>query len=239
MSVFARPIKTSYFEAGKNLAAFVADSIPKVSEGSVIAITSKIVSLSENRLVPLAGTDRKKLIQQEADQILGEVSHNYTMTLKHGLLIPGAGIDSSNSKDQDFILYPKDPWASAAKLGQKLRAHYKVDQLGILLTDSHSVPLRRGVVGISLAHWGFRAVRDCIGKPDLFGRPLKFTKQNLADGLAGLAVLLMGEANESQPLVVIEGVDLEFTCEDDRQELLVSPENDLYLQLLKERQLKS
>ncbi len=237
MQLFARAIKTTQFEANQNLQSFIIESLKNiaVTDGSVLAITSKIVSLAENQLVPSAGINRQALILSEADQILGQVAHNHTMTLKHGLLIPGAGIDSSNSRFEDYILYPKDPWESAKNIGKALRAHFGLSNLGVLLTDSHSVPLRRGVVGISLAHWGFRGVRDCIGKPDLFGRPLKFTKQNLADGLAGLAVFLMGEADECQPLALISNLELEFIDSADRQDLLVRPEDDLYLQLLKKR----
>lgn len=206
-----------------------------LQEGCILAITSKIVSLSEGQLVGSLDVDRKKLIQKEADQVLGEVGHNHTITLKHGLMIPGAGIDSSNSKDESFILYPKDPWKSAERLGRFLRGHFGLKNLGVILTDSHSVPLRRGVVGISLAHWGFQGISDCIGQPDLFGRPLKFTKKNMVDGLAGIAVMLMGEGNESQPLALISGAPVNFIEGADREELLVNPENDLYLALLTKR----
>lgn len=206
-----------------------------VGEHSVVAITSKIVSLAEGQLVSPSTIQRKDLIEQEADLILGQVSHNHTITMKHGLMIPGAGIDSSNSKNEDFILYPKDPWQSAEQIGMFLRANLGIKNLGVMLTDSHSVPLRRGVVGISLAHWGFKGIEDCIGQPDLFGRPLKFTKKNIVDGLASLAVLLMGEGNESRPLALISEVELDFIEGSDRQELIVDPEDDLYLALLKKR----
>lgn len=237
MEISARAVKTKFFDVGDSLFSFIVESVPKslMVENLVLAVTSKIVSLAENRLVPLDSVERAELIAREADEIVGHVSHNHTMTLKHGLLIPGAGIDSSNSKDLDYILYPKDPWKSAQDLGADLRAHYGLKNLGVILTDSHSVPMRRGVTGISLAHWGFRGVRDCIGQPDLYGRPLKFTKQNVADALASTAVLLMGEGNESQPLVLLKCDQLVYFDGADREELLVKPEDDLYLQLLNRR----
>lgn len=234
MQLKACAVKTRYFEAHQSLESFLVEVLrdQNIRDSSIIAITSKIVSLSEGQLIPPSQIQRKKLVQQEADLILGEVSHNHTITLKHGLMVPGAGIDSSNSKNEDFILYPKDPWASAERIGKFLRTQLGLNRLGVILTDSHSVPLRRGVVGISLAHWGFKGIEDCIGQPDLFGRPLKFTKKNVVDGLAGLAVLLMGEGNESQPLAVISEIDLEYIDGADRDELIVDPKNDLYLALL-------
>lgn len=237
MHLQACAVKTPYFEAHQSLEDFLVLALGDqgLRDGTLIAITSKIVSLAEGQLVAPDQMDRKRLIRQEADQILGEVSHNHTITLKHGLMIPGAGIDSSNSKNEDYILYPKDPWGSAERIGRFLRGHFGFSNLGVILTDSHSVPLRRGVVGISLAHWGFRGIEDCIGKPDLFGRPLKFTKRNVVDALAGMAVLLMGEGDESQPLAVIANAPVEFIEGADRDDLLVTPENDLYLALLKKR----
>lgn len=96
------------------------------------------------------------------------------------------------------------------------------------MTDSHTTPLRRGVTGISLAHLGFRGLQSAIGKPDLFGREMKMTTINFADGLAAAATLVMGEANEARPLEVIESEGIEFTSETDCNELKMPVQDDLY-----------
>lgn len=224
------PIRTGIFQPGENLSAFVFESLGGhlLKEGDILAVTTKIVSLAEGRLVPRASIEKKALIEREADQVLAELAHNCTLTLKHGLMMISAGIDESNSPTGDYILYPEDPWASARRLRAELRARLGLRNLGVLLTDSHTIPLRRGVVGISLAHAGFRGTRDCVGEKDVFGRELKFTHQDIADALAAAAVLVMGEGGERRPLVLIEGADAEFLDGEDDSPLRMRPEEDLY-----------
>lgn len=224
------PRQTQIFQPGDSLSAFVIEALAAEPprDGQILAVTTKIVSLAENRLVARDSIDKKALIEREADQILAELAHNCTLTLKHGLMMISAGIDESNSPTGDYILYPEDPWASARQLRAELCAHFGLKNFGILLTDSHTIPLRRGVVGISLAHAGFRGTRDCIGEKDVFGRELKFTHQDIADALAAAAVLVMGEGGERRPLVMIEGADAEFLQGEDDSPLRMAPEEDLY-----------
>ena len=195
-------------------------------------MTSKIVSLAENRLVSRSTIDKKTLVQKEADTYLGEIGHGCFLTIKSGLLIPSAGIDESNSVNGDFIIFPKNPFLSAQNLLQDLRKIWNLKNLGLVITDSHTTPLRRGVTGICLSYAGFNAVRNLIGSRDLFGRELKMTQMNFADGLAASAVMLMGEGAESRPLVVIENSAVEF-CETTRtDEINIPLEEDLYFPLL-------
>ena len=205
---------------------------PLIQEGIVLAVTSKIVSLAENRLVSRSTIDKKTLVQKEADTYLGEIGHGCFLTIKSGLLIPSAGIDESNSVNGDFIIFPKNPFLSAQNLLQDLRKIWNLKNLGLVITDSHTTPLRRGVTGICLSYAGFNAVRNLIGSRDLFGRELKMTQMNFADGLAASAVMLMGEGAESRPLVVIENSAVEF-CETTRtDEINIPLEEDLYFPLL-------
>jgi F420-0:gamma-glutamyl ligase len=75
------------------------------------------------------------------------------------------------------------------------------------------MPTRIGTTGVALASAGFLAIRDMRGSPDLFGNPLKVTRQAIADDLCSAAQLLMGEAGEGTPLVLVRG--LEPTLEGD------------------------
>ncbi len=224
------PIQTQIFRPKMKLGPFIKESLAGrvLAEGDILAVTTKIVSLAEDRLLPREGVDKKLLIKQEADQVLADLAHNCVLTLKHGLMMISAGIDESNSPDGDYILYPQDPWLSAQRLRDELASEFKLQKLGVLLTDSHTIPLRRGVVGISLSHAGFRGTKNCVGEMDLFGRPLKFTHQDIADGLAAAAVLVMGEGRECQPLVLIEGCNAEFIDGADDSPLRMKPEDDLY-----------
>ena len=115
---------------------------------------------------------------------------------------------------------------------------FKLKNLGVLITDSTTAPLRWGVKGIAIAHSGFSALNDYVGKPDLLGRKLKVTKVNVVDALAAAAVLTMGEGNEQMPLALIE--DIPFVQFQDRnptkkelEELRISLDDDLYSPLLK------
>ena len=152
--------------------------------------------------------DRDKLIAQEADLYLPRkyVPGAWCMqTIKNNVLIPSAGIDESNA-DGHYILWPRDPHGTAQQMWQWLRRTYRVNNLGVIISDSHTIPLRRGVLGISFAHHGFAPLKDYRGKPDIFGRQLKMTQTNIADGLAAAAVMLMGEGSECTPLAIVEGI---------------------------------
>lgn len=227
------PIRTAVFHQGENLVDFVINNTDRslLKERSVLAITSKIVSLSENRIVPHKSIDKKKLIRREADHYLGEIGHGVSLTIKNGLLLAGAGIDESNSENEDYILYPQDPYASAEKLRTSLQQRLGLKDLGIIMTDSRTGPLRLGIVGVSIAFAGFHPVRNMIGQSDIFGRPLKITKVNLADSLAAAAVLMMGEADERFPLAMIHNAPVDFTDTPQRSDLEVPPQEDMYLPL--------
>jgi F420-0:gamma-glutamyl ligase len=78
-----------------------------------------------------------------------------------------------------------------------------ITNLGIILTDSHWTPLRRGTTGISVGLYGFQALLDYRGRPHIFGRPLVATHANRADAMAAAAVGLMGEAAECVPAAIV------------------------------------
>lgn len=229
------PIRTSVFTVGGNLAEFLVSSIPRgqVHERMVIAITSKIVSLAEGRLIAREELSKADLVRRESDRFYGEIGHGCFLTVKHGLLIASAGIDESNSAGGEYILYPEDPYRSAQELWIKLREMWNLNELGVVLTDSRTMPLRRGVTGIALSYWGFKALRNMIGTPDLFGREMRMTQMNLADGIAAAAVLMMGEANEQTPVALVDGFDLDFTPKILPDEIGIPYEEDLYYPVLR------
>jgi coenzyme F420-0:L-glutamate ligase len=234
-SLTITPVKTSILHLNENLADFIDKQIPKelIRESMVLAVTSKIVSLSEGQIVKHDQIDKHALIEQEADVNLGEVGYGCYLTIKQGLFIASAGIDESNSESGDYILYPKDPFQSAKNIWSVLRKKWSLKNLGIILTDSHTTPLRRGVTGISLSYWGFKGLKNMIGTEDLFGRKLAMTTINLADGLAGAATLMMGEGNEATPLAIISGADVEFAEEIDSKEVQIPMRDDLYFPFFK------
>lgn len=184
-------------------------SLPKIKEKSVVAITSKTVSIWQGRCVPVSAyPDRDALIAREADAYLPRkfVPGAWCVqTIKNNLLIPSAGIDESNA-NHHYILWPDDPSGAAKKIWQWVRKTYHVKNVGVIITDSHTIPLRRGVLGISLGHYGFSPLKDYRGTADIFGRELQMTQTNIVDGLSAAAVMLMGEGSERTPIAVIEDV---------------------------------
>ncbi len=210
------PIKTRVLVPPRDdLLAAIKDALPKIEERSVLAITSKVVSIWQGQCVPKSDyPDKDELIKKEADKYLPRdfVPNRWVMhTLKYNLFIPSAGIDESNANDY-YILWPRDPKGTAKTLWEWARETYKIKNLGIVITDSHTIPLRRGTLGISLAHYGFTPLKDYRGGHDIFGREFMIQVADIADGLAAAAVAVMGEGKETTPLAVITDVPfVEFT----------------------------
>ncbi|MFX1450430.1 MAG: coenzyme F420-0:L-glutamate ligase, partial [Promethearchaeota archaeon] len=103
-------------------------------------------------------------------------------------------------------------------------------RIGIVLSDSRTQPLKRGVVGAALAVSGIEPVSDERGKPDLYGRLLKFTFRAIADDLATAAQLLMGESNEQIPIVLIRGAPVQLT-EMPKYDFFMPAEECLYMNI--------
>ena len=208
--MIVRAIKTGVLKPPKDdLRRAILASLKTLPEKSILVVTSKVVSIGEGRCIPKDRYPEKDVLtRREADQYLprkfvpgGWVMH----TLKNNVFIPSAGIDESNAADY-YILWPRNVSRSAKELWLWLRKKYRVKDLGIIISDSHTIPLRRGVLGISLAHYGFVPLRDYRNTPDLFGRLLKMSQTNIADGLAAAAVVVMGEGSERTPLCLIKDV---------------------------------
>jgi uncharacterized integral membrane protein (TIGR00697 family) len=231
-------VKTGVYTPDQNLVDFITENLPRewVREKSILAITSKIISLAEKAVVPkltIDGTpeykiEKTNLVQKESDRFIGETVYGVSLTVKHGILIPTAGIDESNSEKSEYILFPKDPYSSAEKLWKALKDYYQVKEFGIIITDSHTTPLRKGVTGIGLSHYGFKATRDLVGSPDLFGRVMKMTHVNVLDALSVAAVYEMGETNDACPMAMIYAQNIEFTQSSTAKEIHIPMEEDLY-----------
>ena len=230
-----RAIKTKKISVGEiSLEKFLDDYIVDVKENSIIVVTSKVISLIENRVAPLT-TDLDKLIHEEADYISKDKNRydRYT-TFKFNALVSGAGIDQSNG-DGSYILLPKDPQKTAKYIYDYLTKKFKIFDFGVIITDSRSMPLRVGASGVAIGFWGFAPLKDYVGTEDIFGRKLQFEKANVVDALATAAVLVMGEGNEQTPLAVIEDLNfIDFKKDSPTQtelkEFYISIDDDIFHQ---------
>lgn len=203
-----KAIKTRKFLPPKDDLWNLLGAIKSLKENSVVAITSKVVSIGEGQSILIDSIDKDELIIKEADKYLprkfvSEIGVMYT--IKNNLLVASAGIDESNGKGF-YILWPKDPYLSAKKIWQFLREKFHLKNLGVIITDSRLVPLRRGVVGIAIAYFGFKPIKDYRGTSDIFGREFKMETTDLPDSLATAAVLEMGEGSEQQPIAIITDI---------------------------------
>lgn len=237
--MIARAIKTSRITPrATTLFALLDKSINEMPERGILAITSKIVSLCEGSIVPLAGTDKEKLIQSEADYYLAKQDSKYdiSFTISQNILIPNAGIDESNAGDV-FVLWPRDPQVTANAVRDYLMKRFGLKEVGVVVTDSTCRPLHRGVSGIALAFSGFLPLKDYVGEPDLFGRPFTVAQADIVGGLASTAVMIMGEGSESTPLAVISDLDfVTFVARDPSPDelsgLSIPREEDLFAPFL-------
>ncbi len=203
-----------------DLVSFLKESFSGVGlqEGSVVVITSKIIAISQGRCIKI-GKDFVKpdLIKQEADfyidmdKISGKLS---TLTIKDNILISSSGIDESNANGY-YVLWPKKPFEAAKQIHDFIKKEYHIKNVGVIISDSHRVPLREGILGLGIAYHGFYPLRDYRGKKDIFGRPMKYSQTNIVDSLASAAVFMMGEGSEQMPIAIIEDIqNLEFTDKD-------------------------
>lgn len=233
------PLKTHKITIqDKNIFPVLDKWVPRLKEGSILAVTSKIVAICEGRVVAQNLVKKKDLIKQEADCYLPpeESKYNITLTIKNNLLIPAAGIDESNGNGY-YVLWPSNPQKWANKIRQYLKVRFSLKKVGVIITDSKTSPLRWGTTGVAIAHSGFSPLNDYIEKPDIFGRHLKVTKANVMDSLAAAAVAVMGEGKEQTPLAIIESLPfVKFRSKNPTKEELdqlhINLKDDLYAPLL-------
>jgi F420-0:gamma-glutamyl ligase len=199
-------------------------------------VTSKIVALAEGRFMAKADLKTKaKLIRQESDWAVP--TKHVWLTIKEGQFMASAGIDESNAHGK-MILLPQNSFQTAAAIRNHFKKKYHLENLGVIITDSHCLPLRAGIVGMAVGYAGFQGIKDYRGTPDLFGRKLKISQVDIADSLATAAVLMMGEGREQQPLAIITAAPVKFRNKINRRELKITLQTDLFYPLLKKVKFK-
>ncbi len=220
-----------HVQPGDNLAELLLDALTKadivLQNGDVLAIAQKIVSKAEGRMVHLndivvspeaeaLATEVLKdprlveLILQESDEISRKKPGVLVVRHKLGFTSANAGIDRSNvapgTADDVVLLLPVDPDASAEAIRQSIQDKLGIE-VGVVITDSHGRPFRLGTVGVAIGVAGLPALWDRRGEKDLYGYELQHTDVGVADEIAAAAGLLMGQAAEGQPAVLLRGLN--------------------------------
>src|SRR5579864_1307565 len=148
------PIKTRAILPPKDDLYDILDkSLSELKEGDVLFITSKILSIHQGRTKQIKDSNLKiKVIRQEADYSLPKhtvAGSDIVLTIKDYTLIPSAGIDESNGNGY-IILWPKNSNRAAKEICGYLKNRHKIKKLAVVVTDSHTMPLRWGTQGISI-----------------------------------------------------------------------------------------
>lgn len=236
ISPLASPLVTA---KSITLAKLLDAVLGEFGDGSILAVTSKIVSLCEGRTVEVGSIDKEELIRREADFYLPpeNSAYRYHATIIGGTLISMAGIDESNAGGDVYVLWPEDAQRSANEIRHYLRNRFGVTRAGVIIVDSVNQPLRRGTAGVALAYSGFKPIHDYRHQPDLFGRTMKVTVANVCGGFAAAANVVMGEGAEGRPFVVladlpaVEFQDADPTVEE-LAEYFVPMKDDLFAPFL-------
>lgn len=219
------------FQAGDDVAAIILAALDssgiQLQPGDILAIAQKIISKAEGRLVNLADVHPSAralevAAQTEKDPRLVELilrESEEISRLKPGVLIvrhklgftsANAGIDRSNVGEPDsehVLLLPVDPDKSAERIYQSIHDLLGID-VGIVICDSHGRPFRLGTVGVAIGVAGIPALWDRRGEADRYGYTLQHTDVGVADEIAAAAGLLMGQAAEGLPVILIRGLCL-------------------------------
>lgn len=224
------PIKTRVLQPPQDdLFAVLDESLPTIKDGDVLAVSSKVVAIAEGNCISAEEADKRAIVEQEADALIPRDDYWPTpLTIKHNAFISAAGVDASNANGH-YVLLPKEPFSSAATIRNYLKQKFNLTNIGVVITDSHSMPLRRGAMGISIGYAGINPLKSLVGEKDLFGRSFKVEVANVVDAVAAAATLVMGEGSESQPLVILRDVpELSFIDTTDSGEHFVPPAEDIF-----------
>jgi len=217
-------------------------------QGDLLVLAQKIISKSEGRYVDLPGISPTEeavqlartcdkdprlvqLILDESSEVLRCVPGVIIVRHRLGFVMANAGIDHSNITGSDdgerVLLLPENPDRSAEQLKEQLEQATGLD-LAVIINDSFGRPWRLGTTGVCIGCAGIASLWDQRGDSDLFGQELQVTQVAVGDELATAASVLMGQANEARPLVLVRG--LEFPREPAAAHHLLRPAGeDLFL----------
>ena len=217
-------------QPGDNIADLIASGLASsglsLRRGDILVIAQKIVSKAEGRLADLrevtpsapaeqlaAEVDKDprlvELILRESTEVVRHRKGVLVVAHRSGIVLANAGIDTSNvaGDEHHVLLLPEECNRSCREIRAQLAARTGVEA-GVLIIDSLGRAWRNGTVGVALGAAGLPALLDLRGKQDLFGRELRSTEVGIADEIAAAASMLMGQAGEGTPVVLLRGLNL-------------------------------
>lgn len=223
----------------------------QLETGDIVVVAQKIFSKAEERVIKLKDVVPSKrarevarktakspkfveLVLKETREILKASSEIFLVEDRRGLVCINAGIDKSNVKGRgNFTLLPENPNASAKDCRARIKELTGKD-VAVVVSDTYSRPFRRGQVNFAIGSSGIKAFKDYRGKRDLYRHILKVKNVAVVDEVAAAAELLMGQAREAMPVIILRGL-ADITTSSERcntDDLRISREEDLFRQAL-------
>jgi len=247
MQLFGIP--TKMIMPGDDLVEIILEAMKsqglELQDGDLLAVASKVVAVTENRLVRLSTVKPSKkakvlaeryrlepgfaeVVLQEAEKVYGGVS-GALLTLKNGMLVANAGVDRKNAPEGQAILWPSNPNQSAENIRKEILAKTG-KHVGVLIIDSKVSPLRMGTTAQAIGIAGFEPIKDCRVEKDLYGKRIHITRHALADDLASAAHLLIGETTARTPAVLIRNAPITLSEASNMDSMKIPAEQCLFTQ---------
>ena len=192
-----------------------------------LKLYEKMAPLARKRGLPIKSPELIQAILEESKQVL-KAEHVMVVETHHGFICANAGIDQSNVGSEDLItLLPLDSDEEAEKIRDSLQKSTG-KKIAIIISDSFGRAFRIGAIGVALGVSGLNPILDKRGNQDLFGRELQTTIIGQIDNLASSAQLIMGEADEGLPVVIIRGYHFDFDENMSIKQILRKKDLDLF-----------
>jgi coenzyme F420-0:L-glutamate ligase/coenzyme F420-1:gamma-L-glutamate ligase len=232
------PDVTARMNLGQQIKQGLEQSELQLEAQDVLAVTQKVVSKAEGRMIRLSDVvpsaeaiSVARICNKDSrlvEVILGETKRIVRIRgevliceTHHGFICANAGVDRSNVEGGESVtLLPRDPDRSARQLARQL-------ECGVIITDTFGRTWREGLLDVAIGVARVPLFVDFRGTADTKGYPLQATTLAAVDGLAAAAGLVMGKTDNT-PAALIRG--FRWQAVDDRIEKLLRPaERDLFL----------
>ena len=195
-----------------------------IIQGEIIVVTHAIVSIAEGKLYHLEevevskrakeiakkighSPERVEVALREASEVLREEPVLITKT-KHGIITDFSGVDESNAPQDTLIALPDDPDMSAKRISDSLSSSVGFN-VPVIITDTQGRPWRKGAINLAIGVAGMSPFIYNVGREDIYGHELGGSLVCLADQIAASAELVMGQADEGVPVVIVRGVSFQ------------------------------
>ena len=177
------------------------------AEGRCIELSTVTASAEASSLASETGKDERivELILRESVEIVRHRPGLIIARHRNGYVVANAAVDLSNAGRTGLaVLLPEDADRSAAVLRAGLQQSAGVS-IGVVINDSMGRAWRNGTTGTAIGASGLAALQDRRGAADRHGMQLQSSEIALADEIASAASLLMGQADEGLPVVLLRG----------------------------------